>query len=88
MNRISVPRTGPGRPRTRPAAVLADRAGSSRAVRAHLRRRGIRTVIPQPSGRTGHRRRRSRHGGRPPGFEREAHKQRNSVERRTNHPKQ
>jgi transposase len=81
MSRIRVPRTGPGRPRTRPLAVLADRAYSSRAIRAHLRRRGIRAVIPQPSDQVGHRLRRGRLGGRPPGFDSEAYKQRNTVER-------
>jgi transposase len=45
MASIGVPRSGPGRPRTRPDAVLADRAYSSRAIRSHLRRRGIRAVI-------------------------------------------
>ncbi|MFC5639569.1 transposase [Streptomyces bullii] len=54
MSRIRVPRTGPGRPRTRPLAVLADRAYSSRAIRSHLRRRDIRAVIPQPSDQVGH----------------------------------
>lgn len=44
MAGIRVPRGGPGRPRTRPLAVLADRAYSSRAIRSHLRRRGIRAV--------------------------------------------
>ncbi|WP_373305810.1 transposase [Streptomyces flavofungini] len=46
MAGVRVPRSGPGRPRTRPDAVLADRAYSSRAIRNHLRRRGIRAVIP------------------------------------------
>lgn len=80
MSRIRVPRSGVGRPRTRPLVVLADRAYSSRAVRNHLRRRGIRAVIPQPSGQIGHRRRRGSRGGRPPGFDAEAYKQRNTVE--------
>ncbi|MFG2486026.1 IS5 family transposase [Streptomyces virginiae] len=88
MARIRVPRTGPGRPRTRPFAVLADRAYSSRAIRKHLRRRGIRAIIPQPSDQIGHRMRRGRLGGRPPGFDREAHKQRNTVERCINRLKQ
>lgn len=35
-----------GRPRTRPDAVAADKAYSSRANRAYLRRRGIKAVIP------------------------------------------
>lgn len=81
MARIRVPRTGLGRPRTRPAAVLADRAYSSRAIRSHLRRRGIRAVIPQPADQIGHRLRRGRAGGRPPGVDAEAYKERNTVER-------
>jgi len=31
LNGLQVPRTGPGRPRTRPDAVLGDKAYSSRA---------------------------------------------------------
>ncbi|MFD9934164.1 IS5 family transposase [Streptomyces massasporeus] len=81
MAGIQAPRSGPGRPRTRPEAVLADRAYSSRAIRGHLRQRGIRAVIPQPSDQIGHRLRRGRDGGRPPAFDAEAYKQRNTVER-------
>ncbi|WP_375803486.1 IS5 family transposase [Streptomyces sp. A012304] len=88
MAAIRVPRNGPGRPRTRPEAVLADRAYSSRAIRNHLRRRGIRAVIPQPSDQVGHRLRRGRAGGRPPAFDAEAYKQRNAVERCINRLKQ
>ncbi|MFF7234535.1 IS5 family transposase [Streptomyces sioyaensis] len=85
---IRVPRTRLGRPRTRPTAVLADLAYSSRAIRGHLRQRGSRTVIPQPTDQIGHRRRRGRNGGRPPGFDAEAYKQRNTVERCINRLKQ
>lgn len=88
MARIRVPRTGLGRPRTRPEVVLADRAYSSRAIRRHLRRRGIRAVIPQPSDQVGHRLRRGRAEGRPPSFDAEAYKQRNTVERCINRLKQ
>ncbi|MDA5279927.1 IS5 family transposase [Streptomyces sp. Isolate_45] len=88
MARIRVPRSRAGRPRTRPDAVLADRAYSSRAIRGHLRRRGIRAVIPQPADQVGHRLRRGRAGGRPPGFDAEAYKQRNTVERCINRLKQ
>jgi transposase len=35
-----------GRPRTTPAALRADKAYSSKAIRAMLRRRGITAVIP------------------------------------------
>ncbi|MGW0670661.1 IS5 family transposase [Streptomyces sp. NPDC002746] len=80
MARIRVPRPV-GRPRTRPDTVLADRAYSSRAIRAHLRSRGIRAVIPQPADQIAHRRRKGRQGGRPPFFDRESYKRRNAVER-------
>ncbi|CAN3977435.1 hypothetical protein KPATCC21470_0058 [Kitasatospora purpeofusca] len=72
MAALRVPRPI-GWPRTRPAVVLADRADSSRAIREHLRRRGIRSAIPQPADR--------KLGGRPPDSDREAHKHRNTVER-------
>ncbi|WP_437097603.1 IS5 family transposase [Streptomyces longwoodensis] len=88
MAGIRVPRRGPGRPRSRPDAVLADRAYSSRAIRNDLRRRGIRSVIPQPADQVGHRLRRGRAGGRPPAFDAETYKQRNAVERCINRPKQ
>jgi hypothetical protein len=64
MARLRVPR-GQGRPRTRPNAVLADKAYSSRAIREHLRRRGIRTVILVPADQRSHRLRRGSRGGRP-----------------------
>ena len=88
MARIWVPRSGLGRPRTRPALVLADRAYSSRAIREHLRRRGIRAVIPQPADQIGHRLRRGRAGGRPPGFDARGIQERNTVERCINRLKQ
>lgn len=65
--------------------VLADKAYSSRAIREHLRKRGIRAVTPVPADQRGHRLRR---GSRPPAFDREAYKQRNTVERRINRLKQ
>lgn len=49
MAGIRVARPGPGRPRTRPDRVRADKAYSSRAIRAHLRRRGIASTIPVPA---------------------------------------
>ncbi|MFF1414509.1 IS5 family transposase [Streptomyces sp. NPDC058289] len=88
MARIQVPRSGIGRPRTRPVAVLADRAYSSRAIRGHLRRRGIKAVIPQSADQIGHRLKRGRAGGRPPGFDGETYKQRNAVELGINRLKQ
>ncbi len=87
MAQLRVPRPI-GRPRTTPDVVLADKAYSSRAIRSRLRRRGIRAVIPQPSDQAANRRRRGRLGGRPPAFDREAYKQRNTVERCINRLKQ
>ncbi|MGI5397165.1 IS5 family transposase [Streptomyces sp. CA-251251] len=87
MARLRVPRRR-GRPRTRPDVVLADKAYSSRAIREHLRKRGIRAVIPVPADQRAHRLRRGSRGGRPPAFDRETYKQRNTVERCINRLKQ
>lgn len=68
MDQLKINRHGPGRPRTRPDRVRGDKAYSSRAIRSHLRDRGIRAVIPQPSDQIGHHKRRGSTGGRPPGL--------------------
>ncbi|GGX43943.1 hypothetical protein GCM10010353_68650 [Streptomyces chryseus] len=83
LHRRHVPtaRSPPTRaPPGQPGVVLADKAYSSRAIREHLRKRGIRAVIPVPSDQQGHRLRRGSRGGRPPAFDRDAYKQRNTVE--------
>ena len=80
LERIRVPRLGPGRARSRPDRVLADKAYSSRANRAYLRRRGIKATIAQPDDQAAHRRTRGSAGGRPPAFDREVYKQRHAVE--------
>ncbi len=79
-----MPRTGPGRPRTRPQAVLADKAYSARGHRAQLRARGITAVIPEPADQTGHRLRRGSAGGRPVSYDKLAYRGRNVVERAFN----
>ena len=66
--------------RTRPDRVLADKAYSSRAHRAHLRRRGIAATIPQPADQIRHRSNKGRAGGRPPAFDPQIYKQRHAVE--------
>jgi transposase len=71
-----------GRPRTTPDAVRADKAYSSRAIREHLRGRGIRAVIPEPADQAGHRKRRGSRGGRPPTFDAGDYRGRNVIERR------
>ena len=77
---IQVGRPGPGRPRTRPGRVLGDKAYSSRANRAYLRRRGIRCTIPEPADQARNRKNRGSAGGRPPAFDAERYKQRHAVE--------
>jgi len=84
MGQLRVPRLGPGRPRTRPAAVLGDKAYSSRAHRARLRARGICAVIPEQSTQIDHRRRRGSRGGRPVGLDAQKYKRRNIIERSFN----
>ncbi len=84
MAGIRIRRRGPGRPRTRPGKVLGDKAYSSRAIRAHLRRRRITAAIPEPADQANNRVRRGRGGGRPPSFDPESYKQRNVVERAIN----
>ncbi|MFC0495492.1 IS5 family transposase [Streptomyces mutabilis] len=88
MDELRVPRTGAGRPRLRPDAVVADKAYSSRAIRQSLRRRGIRAVIPERADQKANRLRRGKAGGRPPAFDRELYKARNVVERCFNRLKQ
>jgi transposase len=78
---IRVPRRGAGRARTRPDAVIADKAYASGVTRRMLRRRGIRAVIPEKSDQIATRKRRGHRGGRPPGLDADAYRGRNVVER-------
>ena len=63
-------REGPGRPRLRPEAVAGDRGYSFPSLRACLRRRGVKAVIPtrkdQPP---------------QPRFDKDSCRERNAVER-------
>lgn len=70
-----------GRPRTRPDAVRADKAYSSRAIRAHLRGRKIRAVIPEPDDQKGNRQRHGSRGGRPVCLDAADYRNRNVIER-------
>jgi transposase len=69
-----------GRPRTRPDRVLADKAYAATANRQHLRRRGIKAIIPSKADRDANRRAKGSMGGRPPAFDPEVYKQRHAVE--------
>lgn len=77
-----------GRPRTRPDALRGDKAYSSRAIRGHLRSRGIKAVIPEPDDQKTHRKRRGSRGGRPVDLDAVDYKNRNVIERRYCHTKQ
>lgn len=77
---IRVPRPRGGRPRTRPDRVRADKAYSSRANRAYLRRRGIKCTIPEKKDQAAHRLNRGSRGGRPPKFDRTDYRERHAVE--------
>jgi transposase len=71
-----------GRPRTCPDAVRGDKAYSSRAIRANLRSRRIKAVIPEPDDQKGHRKRRGSRGGRPVTLDAADYRNRNVIERR------
>ncbi|WP_439333180.1 transposase [Streptomyces zhaozhouensis] len=62
--RIKV-RVPAGRPRTRPGAVADDKAYSSRANRAYLRKRKIKAVIPEKVDQAASRKKKGSRGGRP-----------------------
>ncbi|MFD4609729.1 IS5 family transposase [Streptomyces sp. NPDC058440] len=80
LGRIRVPRLGPGRPRTRPDKVRADKAYGSRANRAYLREHGIRCTIPEKRDQIANRKKRGSRGGRPPKFDAADYKERHAVE--------
>lgn len=81
LDEIVVPRIGGGRARTRPEAVIADRAYTNGVTRRLLRSRGVTAVIPQKRDEIAARQRRGSAGGRPPAFNETLYKQRNLVER-------
>jgi transposase len=80
LDGISVPRQGLGRPRTRPDRVRADKAYSSAANRAHLRRRRIKATIPIKKDQAANRKKKGSAGGRPHTFDAQDYKLRHAVE--------
>lgn len=46
LSKISVPRSGPGRPRQKPERLVYDKAGDSDALRERLKKRGIELICP------------------------------------------
>lgn len=88
LETISVRDGRPGRPRTRPDEVLADKAYTSTANRRFLTERGIKVTIPERDDQKAGRARRGSAGGRPRSFDAAAYKGRNVVERCFNRLKQ
>lgn len=82
LDRIRVPRLGPGRARTRPDAVVADKAYSSGKTGRMIAARGVKAVIPQKSDKIASRQRKGSPEDRPPGLDKAAYDGRNVVERR------
>jgi transposase len=70
-----------GRPRQRPERFVCDRAFDADRIRAWLRRRGIKAVIPPTRSRKPKR-------GRPLGYDRALYRERNVVERLIGHLKE
>ncbi len=82
------PEPGPRRrerPRTRPDVALTDKGHSSRSMCGHLRKHGIRVVIPVPADRRGHGLRRGGRAGRPPASDRCGNQPREATARH-HHP--
>ncbi|MGY1434586.1 IS5 family transposase [Streptomyces reniochalinae] len=88
LEKIRVPRPGSGRPRNKPDSLAADKAYSNGPCREYLRRRGIRHTIPEKADSEAARLRKGTRGGRPPGFDEDRYKKRNTVERAINRLKQ
>ena len=79
MAGIGVARLGPGA-RTDRAGYGGDKAYSTRAIRAHPRRRKIACTIPVPADQARHRLARGSRGGRPPAFDPVDYRNRQAVE--------
>lgn len=73
-----------GRPRARPDAAAGDSAYSSRGNRSHLRKRGIKAVIPEQADQAANRKRKGSGSGRPVSHDAAPCKERNTVERLIN----
>lgn len=63
------------------AHLLADKAYSHPSTRQQLRRRRLRHTIPERSDQVKHRQAKGSAGGRPPAFDPQLYRQRNTIER-------
>lgn len=81
LDQVAVRRVGPGRPRKRPARVVADKAYSHPSTRRALRTRQITFTCPERSDQIARRHAKGASGGRPPDFDADAYRNRNVIER-------
>lgn len=81
LDGLKVARVGPGRPRSRPDAVVADKAYSHPSTRAMMSKRRVRFISPERSDQVARRQAKGSAGGRPPAFDQELYRGRNVVER-------
>jgi transposase len=81
LDQVSVRPPGPGRPRSRPRRVIADKAYSHPSTRTSLRARAIAFTCPERSDQIARRSAKGPAGGRPPAFDPNIYKERNVVER-------
>ncbi|MFD0229504.1 IS5 family transposase [Streptomyces hirsutus] len=88
LTKTRVARVGPGRPRTKPDSLAADKGYSNGPCRQYLRRRGIRHSIPEKTDSQAARLCKGSRGGRPSGCDEQRYKKRNTVERAINRLKQ
>ena len=65
----------------RDITILADKGYSYPSTRTRLRRRRIKHATPERSDQKQNRKNKGQQGGRPPGFDRDLYKKRNTVER-------
>jgi transposase len=84
LDAISIPRSGPGRPRKRPSRLRVDRAYGARQPRKLIQSRGIQCICPEREDAKAARLRRGSRGGSPPSFHPDDYKGRNVVERAIN----
>nr|WP_078879219.1 transposase [Streptomyces sp. NRRL B-24720] len=84
LEKIRVPRPGPGSPRKKPDSLAADKAYSNGPVRDYLRRRGVRHTIPEKTDSPAARLRKGSGGGQPPAFNEKRYTKRHAVERAIN----
>ncbi|WP_157858071.1 transposase [Streptomyces durhamensis] len=84
MEKVRVPRIGPGRPRNKPDCLAAGKSYSNGLRRNYVRGLGIRHTIPEKTDSQAARLRKGSRGGRPPGLDEQRYKKRNTVERAIN----